>query len=244
MSSLRFTSLLILTLAALTPAGADVLYEWNFDDPSGTSLSEAASSGKIEAQWNLDFDDSVTNGDGQLIVRRTPDGTANAFVTISPKAERAIGNEIWMQVEIDGWAFSGKSASETMRLGIAHITDEERPHVLAQLTLERTDSNQVSVSAESFGEGATPMSALPIFGREQKEPVTFVLNINKESDTFTLRYQIGEGPYLYLGKGTTSPEREMRFLRLGFTGYFNASTEQFAINRIAYLSHDPMGAAE
>lgn len=244
MSSLHLTSLLISTLAVLAPAGADVLYEWNFDDPIGTSLSETISSGEVEAQWNLDFDDSVTNGDGQLVVRRTPDGVANAFVTISPEAERAIKDEIWMQVEIDGWEFSGKSASETMRLGVAHITDEERPHVLAQITLERTGSNQVSISAESFGEGSVSMPALPIFGSELTEPVTLVLHINKESDTFTLHYQMGEGPYLYLGEGTTSPEREIRFLRLGFSGYFNASSERFAINRIAYLSHDPMGVAE
>jgi hypothetical protein len=244
MSPLRITSTLIASLALLAPATADVLYEWNFDDPSGTSLSEATSSGKIDAQWNLDFDDSVTNGDGQLIVRRTPDGVANAYVTIDSKAERAIQNEIWMLVEIDGWEFSGKSASETMRLGVAHITDEERPHVLAQINLERTDSNQVSVSAESFGDGSISVPPLPIFGKEQTEPVTFVLHIDKGANKFTLHYRMGDGPYLYLGNGATSPEREIRFLRLGFSGYFNASSEQFAINRIAYLSHDPMGVVE
>jgi len=244
MSSLRLPSVLIASLAVLAPIHAATLYEWNFDDPSGTPLSQAASTGEIEAQWHLDFDDTETNGSGQLVVRRSPDGRANAFVTIDSAAESAIKDQIWMLVEIDGWNFSGKSAAETMRLGVAHITDEERPHVLAQLTLERTDANQVSVSAESFGEGSASMPALPIFGKEQSEPVTFVLHINKEADTFTLHYQIGEGPYLYLGNGATSREREIRFLRLGFSGYFNASQERFAINRIAFLNQDPKGTQE
>jgi hypothetical protein len=241
MISKRLTFLLISTFAALAPLSAEVLYEWNFNDSQGTTLSEAASSGQIKAQWSLNFDDTVTNGDGQLIVRRTPEGVANAYVPLTPKASRAVEDEIWMQVEIDGWQFKGKSASETMRVGVAHITDEERPHVLAQITLERTDTNEVSVSAESFGEHSVSMPALPIFGNEQSEAITFVLHINKKSDTFTLHYQVGKGPYLYLGNGSTSPERDIRFLRLGFSGYFNATNEQLSINRIAYLNHDPMG---
>jgi hypothetical protein len=242
MISKRLTTLLFSTLSAIIPLSAEVLYEWNFNDSEGTSLSEAISSGTIKAQWSLDFDDSIANGDGQLIVRRTPDGVANAYVPLTPKASRAFENEIWLQVEIDEWQFKGKSTSETMRLGLAHIPDEERPHVLAQINLQRTDSNEVSISAESFGELSQSMQALPIFGSAQNEPVTFVLHIDKKSNSYTLYYHIGEGPYLYLGKGKTSPEREARYLRLGFSGYFNATNEKLSINRIAYLNHDPMGA--
>ncbi|MDQ8208492.1 hypothetical protein QEH52_13290 [Coraliomargarita sp. SDUM461003] len=244
MISRRLISIFLSTFAALAPMCADVLYEWNFDDLPSTNLTQTDSNGKIKADWNLDFDDTMTNGFGQLIVRRTPDGAANTYVPISAKAYREIADEVWIQADIDGWHFKGKSASETMRLGIVHITDEERPHVLAQIILERTDSHQVSIAAEAFGEASKSMAALPIFDSEQNDAVSFVLYVNKKSNTFKLHYRIDEGPYLYLGEGTTSPDREIRYLRLGFSGYFNASDEALRINRIAYLSHNPIESAQ
>jgi hypothetical protein len=221
---------------------AEVLYEWTFDDPSGTSLSHVSSSGTEATSWSGDFDETQTNGAGQLLVGRSPDGIANAYVAVSKKI--AHGEQpLWVLVELGGWEFKGKSASETMRLGLAHLSHETRPHVLAQILLERTDSNTVTVGAESFGEGAKSMVPLPIFASEEKA-VTLVLKVDPSANQLVLYYRQGVGDFLYLGEGSTSPERTMSFLRLGFSGYFNAADEHLTIDRIAYFDHDPMGVAE
>ncbi len=239
MNNLRLAAFLIFTLSALSSVRADLLYEWNFDDPENTFLSQATSSGQISANWGADFLNTATNGSGQLIVRRAPDGVGNAFIdTDSETLGQSFNNEIWVQLEIDGWNFAGKKRGETLRLGVAQSATLS----LAQITLRRNDLDQVSVQGESFGRQSVSMPALPMFSSVQNDPVTFIMHINIESGLFALHYKMGEDPYLYLGDGILSPAREMKLLRLSFNGYFNASTEWFAINRIAYLSHDPMTA--
>ncbi|MGE9291003.1 MAG: hypothetical protein ACQKBT_08440, partial [Puniceicoccales bacterium] len=117
----------------------------------------------------------------------------------------------------------------------------ERPHVLAQIRLERSGPNEVSVLAEAFGEGAESMAPLPMFGASQTEPVTLALKIDPEANTFSLYYQVAGGAFLYLGEGKTSPDRDLNYLRFGLSGYFNASDEYFAIDRIAIQTSEPAG---
>ncbi|MGE9271279.1 MAG: hypothetical protein ACQKBU_10790 [Verrucomicrobiales bacterium] len=223
--------------ACLSQAGT--LYEWDFEDPTGTLLSSTVSTGELKGAWDGDFDRSNTNGSGQFLIARTPGGIANAFVRLS--SSDLDSEEIWVILEIDGWNLEGKSAKETLRLGIADIAHEERPHVLAQIRLERTGPNEVSVLTEAFGDGAESMAPLPMFGATQNEPVTFALKIEAEKNRHSLYYQVGGGPLLFLGEGKTSPDRELNYLRFGLSGYFNASDELLAINRIVVQTTPPGG---
>tara|TARA_R100000027_G_scaffold58155_1_gene48005 strand:+ start:22260 stop:22988 length:729 start_codon:yes stop_codon:yes gene_type:complete len=228
--------------AILGSVHAEVLYEWNFEDSPQTYLSSAESSGSIEAAWDGDFDRSAANGSGQFVVGRTPGGIANTYVAVP--SSKIDAEEIWAILELSEWNLVGKSASETIRFGVADIADDERPHVLAQINLSRTGPNEVSVFGESFGKSSESMEPLPMFGANQKEPVMLALQILPEENTFSLYYKAGSGPFLFLGKGKTSPEREINYLRLGLSGYFNASDEIFAIERIAFQTHSPVEAAE
>ena len=234
----------ILPLLALTfgHLQAETLYEWKFDDPSQALLSDTESSGKFGPSWDGDFDRSTTNGQGQFSVGRTPGGIANTFVDVS--TDRIPKDEIWAILEIAEWNLSGKSASETVRLGFVDKSDEEKPHVLAQINLSRTGPNEVSVCGESFGIGSESMEPLPIFGASQTEPLMIALQYLPQEHTFTLYYRVADGPFLYLGKGKTSPDRQINYLRFGLSGYFNASDEEFAIERIAFQENSPLEASE
>ncbi|MBC2601887.1 hypothetical protein [Puniceicoccus vermicola] len=239
LSEFRYT-LLGLLLAGSTQA--EILYEWNFEDPEGTFLTSVESSGEFQNPWDGAFDRSSTDGEGFFEIGRTPGGIANAYIDVS---DDGFGiDPLWVVLEIQEWSFSGKSASETLRLGVVDSPDEERPHVLAQIRLERTGANEVSVLGESFGDGAVSMDPLPVFGAVQEVPVTLAMKIDQADQLFELYYQVADGPFLFLGKGKTSPDREINYLRFGLSGYFNASDEIFSIDRIAFQTSPPEGVKE
>ncbi|MGE9291002.1 MAG: hypothetical protein ACQKBT_08435, partial [Puniceicoccales bacterium] len=115
-SLLSFWVCLGLLLAGF--GSADTLYEWKFEDTAGTFLSSTESSGEnADAMWDGDFDRSSTNGSGLFMIGRTPGGIANAYAEISSRD--LTEDEIWVILELNGWQFQGKSAKETLRLGIA-----------------------------------------------------------------------------------------------------------------------------
>lgn len=231
---MRFISLL--AILAVSGSSASPLFEWRFEDPVGTPLSQAANSGIAEENWEADFLDTLTDGQGNLLVRRTPDGPANSFVGL----RSLLPPVVWVVAEIEGWHFAGSSATETLRLGLAHHPHESHPSVLAQLRLERVAADAVVIAAEGFGDGATATLDFPIFSSIQTEPVTFVLEVNQPQLTFKLHYRVSNGPFLFLGEGSISPDREARFLRFGLTGHFGASGESLSISRIAYLAENPL----
>ena len=216
--------------------GSGALYEWEFDDPTGTVIGNAANSGSRAGSWEPSLTDTFTTGDGFLSVRRTPDGPANAYIPLL----KDLPDKVWVLVTLEGWNFGGSSARETLRIGLADQTHEMSPHVFAQIRFERVDANAVAVAAEGFGDLSESTPDLPLFPADQTEPVTFVLEMDRENESFVLHYRAGTGPFLFLGEGRISPTRQPNFLRFGVTGHLGASGEELRIDRIALLDENPL----
>ncbi|GHB90558.1 hypothetical protein [Cerasicoccus arenae] len=227
-------------LAAITSASGskvEPLYEWQFSDPSGTPLSK--SQGLKNAEWSADFSDSFADGEGHYRLNRRPGNVSNAFVEIEPITAHGL-DHVWLIVEIAGWHFTGSKATETMRVGFVDKAHERRPFVTAQINLQRTAEDQVVVTGEGFGKGAEDSASMPAFTSTQSEPVTFVLELDKGKDRFKLHYRLADGPFIPLGSGEISPDRNGNYLRLGFSGRFDGSGEEFLIDRISVTDKNPI----
>lgn len=231
---------LVLLLVSTVFLRGEVLFEWNFDDPEGTMLADAVNTGTYSGSWDASFNDSMTNGQGQFVIRRTPGEPSNAFLEIEVPEGESLPEKLWVILEIDRWNFAGRTANETLRLGLAHVTHELRPSVLAQIRFGRVGDNQVAVIGEAFGDGAEDAPELPLFLAENQEPVVFALSIDTSNNEFELYYRQGDGDFLFLGDGETSPDREPRFLRFGLAGHFAASGEYLVVDRIAITDQSPL----
>jgi len=239
---IRLNQVLVSLLPVLilsTTSAADVHYEWLFSDAAGTSISKSVTSGTHKARWIGDFNDSATNGSGQFVVGRTPKSESDAFFPLASSVSES--ETFWVIVEVSGWEFNGKTASETMRVGLVDNAWHGRtPDTFAQIELRRTDSEVVSVSGESFGSKADPIGPLDLFTDNQTEPVTLALRIEKSERAISLFKKTGSEDFQLLGEGKTSPSREMNYMRLGFTGYFNAKNEHLSIDKVAFTTRSPM----
>jgi len=219
---------------------AETLYEWNFDDNEGTETSAVKNQGILKGTWHDDFEDTATNGDGVLQTTRGTDGVSNVYVPIAWPEEENLPEKLWVVIKINEWNFRGRSENETIRIGLTDSDHESRPRVVAQVRMERTDKNQVSILAEAFGSGSYGMSELPLFSAEQTEPLHLVLQVDFKEHQFELFLEKENVDYHFLGEGSISPERSPRYLRLGLAGNFGASDESFSLDHISLITHNPL----
>jgi hypothetical protein len=230
----------VIALALVVPLQAETLYEWTFDEAAGTQLSETTNSGTFPGTWDADFERTATSGSGALIVRRSPDTTANAYVPIEPPAGQSLPDKFWVVVELGGWLFAGNLTTETMRVGIVNSPRDLNPFVYAQIRFGRNDYGQTYVLAESFGSNESITEEYTGFESAQNEKVTLVLEFDRSENRFALYSRFEEQPFVSIGEGSLSPERDAFHLRLGFSGHFAASSEFLSIERIALVTDNPV----
>lgn len=230
--------LLFLSLSSLY--ATKPLYEWNFEEFNGTELSKAKNTGSVDGKWSDDFSESYSDGNGNYLIGRMPGETSNVFIEIDPITSSSVPGRVWLILEVAGWNFAGETANETLRIGFADKEHDRRPSVAAQIRFGRTDANKVSITGEGFGDKAKRTEEVTAFVANQSEPVTFVLEVDKQKERFELHYRLGDGPYIFLGEGKMDPERNANFLRFGLSGHFGAEGEFLKIDRIAVTELNPI----
>lgn len=228
-----------LMFAAAVGSRAEVLEQWTFADPAGTPLTATENSGAGGAEWTVDFLDTATDGEGALVTRRDTMGPANSYAPIQTISSFSAPAKVWLVIEVPGWNFAGETVNECVRLGFTDNTHEERPNVVAQIRIERVGEDIVVLAGDAFGPGAAPIEDQAIFRALQEEPVTFILELDKEVNQFVLHYRIGDGELVQFGEGRTSRERDARFLRIGLAGNFAARGEFFSIGPYTLTAADP-----
>lgn len=210
--------------------------EWLFDDPSGTTLAQAANTHPDGVSWTAALHDTATTGSGALRIRYTA-GTGNvsashAILPAPPATTR------YLVLETSGWTFTGTSANEVVRLG---FTTGANSTVTAQLVLSRTDAG-VQLSGEALGTGAAAIpGALITPSTTTTEPWTFVLAVDPVGKTYRISHRQGAtGAFTTLGSAAIAPDRALAALRINVLNSFASTTaEKFDIDRIALESADP-----
>lgn len=231
MKHLRLLSLSALLGALALPASAqDTTIRWTFDGPKAelTQLTPA---------WASDLGESQTTGRGIFRIRRALNTTPNAFFSIP---EELADQPLYLLVRVSEWTLSGTS-KEVVRIGFSS-NDEERPNVVAQLKIERTD-DALAVGAESF---PNTLAGSTITGQPAGKAVaggrlSILLHVDPVKRTYRASMKpINAKSWQPLGEGKISRTRAIRFLRLGVSGAFNTNrAEKFDLDEIVISTSDP-----
>lgn len=228
-------ALILVVPSSLT---AQVLQQWQFNDPPGTNLVGAANEGR--ARFIRPPAGVATDGAGHLVVRRT---TQPPVLYYSPLPADHFADPIWVVTEITAWTGAGETG-EAIRLGFSNGT--EVANHIADLRLERTSDDVVTLSVRASGTGATHSDSIATIPLPIVQPHRFALYYDTREHRYALLTQVGEGAWQQMASGTTAPAKHpATHLRLGLAGIFNdTAEEQLLLGHITLHRHSPAEAVD
>ncbi|MEM6552385.1 MAG: hypothetical protein AAF750_09705 [Planctomycetota bacterium] len=229
--SLSILALLGFGLLAL-PCGVEAeTLAWDFSDRSGTRLDQVKDTKGRPGGWSDAFERSRVTGRGVYRLGRGSGTVSNSY----RRLRFAAAEQVTAVYELQGWKIQGPTTNETLRLGLVHTTHAERPRVLCQFKLMRTEKSQLTLSLEAFGDGSSNEYESFKLPAMSEAPLRLKLVYDSTTHQYQGFYAIGDAEFARLGGGSTSPERKPNHLRLGATGSFDSGdgSEHVAFDRIA-----------
>lgn len=248
------------------PFGGDrgaVIDDFDFEEPDGVTLTKAGNSLPLGGVWSVSpFDSRVV--DGRFRIQRNTTGTSSATTgmlgggqirvrppTDSTRLATDIG-EGFASIVVSGWDFRSTDLGETIRFGFRSTAS---PDVFdtAQIVIQRSGLNDVSVAGQGFGVGSDNIPATPLFAATQQVPVQFVLQLNKQENLngspvlggdsggfFRLFYQLPGRDFVEIGTGAAVRRvRNGDSLNLQVAGPIGAGGGFFDIDRMTFSSQFP-----
>jgi len=249
------------------PYGGDrgaVIDDFSFQEPDGMTLTKAGNSLPHGAAWNVSpFDSRVL--DGAFRIQRNTSGVSSTTtgmlgagqIRVRPPTDVTnlptdIG-EGFASILVSGWDFRGSELGETLRFGFRSTAS---PDVFdtAQLVIQRSGINEVSVSGQGFGLGSGNIASVPLFAARQGVPVQFLLQLNKARNLdgspiqagadaggfYRLFYQLPGRDPVEIGSGAAVRQsRNGNHLNLQVSGPIGADGGFFDIDRMSFSAQAP-----
>lgn len=238
--------------------------EFDFEEPDGVTLTKAGNSLPLGGVWSVSpFDSRVV--DGRFRIQRSATGTSSTTTgmlgageirvrppTDSTRLATDIG-EGFASIVVSGWDFRSTDLGETIRFGFRSTVS---PDIFdtAQIVIQRSGLNDVSVSGLGFGTGSGLIAAAPLFAATQQVPVQFVLQLNKQENLngspvvagadsggfYRLFYQLPGRDFVEIGSGAAVRQaRNGDYLNLQVAGPIGAVGGFFDIDRMIFSSQFP-----
>jgi autotransporter-associated beta strand protein len=249
------------------PYGGDrgtIIDDFSFIEPDGMTLARVGNALPHGGVWSVSpFDSRVV--DGRFRIQRNASGTSSTttgmlgagLIRVRPPTDSGrlatdIG-EGFATMVVSGWDFPSEELGETIRFGFRSTAS---PDVFdtAQIVIQRTALNEVSVSGQGFGVGSGNIPAAALFGATQDVPVQFVLQLNKqvnrdgsplvagaaEGGFYRLFYQLPGREFVEIGSAAAVRQvRNGNFLNLQVAGPIGSSGGFFDIDRMTFSSEFP-----
>ena len=249
------------------PYGGDrgtIIDDFTFTEPDGMTLARVGNAMPHGGGWSVSpFDSRVV--DGRFRIQRNASGTSSTTtgtlgsgqIRVRPPTDSArlatdIG-EGFATMTVSGWDFPSEELGETIRFGFRSTAS---PDVFdtAQIVIQRTALNEVSVSGQGFGVGSGNIPAAALFGATQDVPVQFVLHLNKqvnrdesplgagadEGGFYRLFYQLPGREFVEIGSAAAVRQvRNGNFLNLQVAGPIGTNGGFFDIDRMTFSSQFP-----
>lgn len=213
--------------------GESTLGLWDFADLPNTQLTESRRIGNLA--WSSDIAGSVTDGQGNLQIRRdSPMRPAEARLDL-----RHLGlTRVAVDVKIHSAAFAGRKPNEQLQLTFKH--DTVIPRVTARLIFGRLGENRITLSGEAGpdSDGGTPIPPVVLSKRPLLDkPVIIRLELDTEADT----YRIGsrdpsEIEFTFHATGKLSPQRDVNFFELNPVNDYASENEYLNIDRVELMT--------
>lgn len=206
-------SLLLAQVHAFTSsdlASLTIVEDFQFDDPSGTTIPSLINSAGTGHTFDADADTSTvaTNGSGQLnaSLKNNTDFGSNYFDndTFVPSIGRVFG------VFDLTWNFlSDLDPSENEEIRFTFIQfDPRSTFVVAEMEISRTDNDEIEIIGNGVGTGATDLGPVTL-SKNQSDTFISVLDIDMENDVYSVFYSTDGGlNFNTLGVGDLDPTRD------------------------------------
>lgn len=243
----------LLTLSALAlcahSASAAIIEDFQFNDPSGTVITGAANSVNAANLWLSQNNavESATTGSGSFRIQKN---TVTGQVSNTLEMSNITSGKVWLVAEIAGWLYTAtpSATSERVRFG---FLDNDPPAagsstITAQMQIDRLPSGNLTVTGDAGGTGSTATVTSSVdFGLSRTTPLTLVLEVDADTDKYTISYKDGASPFVSLSTGNLGERsvgvlREARSVRFAFTGQFGDVGEYFDVNRIYVTTTNPI----
>lgn len=217
------------------PAGIDAnrTARWDFGGRKGVALDAEVSQGTNQLRWTNGIAGSELDGGDRFVIRRdAPEQPDRAYLKLPQ-----IDSQVEATIQLDGISFAGPSKNERLQLAFTQ-TDSQKPLIVASMNLARNDANQIVLSGEALGEGASSVSEVVLSKQpDLEEAIAIRLRANLEDDI----YEIGlkrptELKFKTIGQGRIDASREIGFARLRAVNDFGAPGEYLRIDSLELVS--------
>jgi PEP-CTERM motif len=223
-------------------ARAALLEDFQFMDPDFTSLSGAMNSASSH-MWVEDTDHVATiqvlGGELNIVKNDTN------FVTEGLEIDDVSSGTLWMVAEFSDWAILGSAEAgqvEEIRFGFNGTADLVPPPsstVLAEMMISRNfDAGEFQISGTALGTAGTDIAPAAI-NFVQTQPFTMAMEVDQDSNTYSIYYKDGAAPYTLLGTGNLEPTRDALITRFTVNNFIGDVQGEFADLDRFYISDTP-----
>ncbi|MEX2308716.1 MAG: PEP-CTERM sorting domain-containing protein [Pirellulales bacterium] len=251
------TSIVAVMMAAAVPTARAIdLVDFPFNDDDDALLNEAANVVNPANTWIVES--NMTNSSVQSGVYHVRKDTSNLARNVLDITSNIASGKGWIVAEIDGWRFNSEqsvgnfepTALEQFRLTFldndAGLTVASS-FVTAEARIQRTSGGGLELFGTALGTGGTNVSGVqPALNLNQIEPFTFVLELDKNANQYSIFYKTASASSFSLfGTANVASDREGNSMRLAFSGDYSgidmiSKQEFFDLDRIYATTTNPL----
>ncbi len=236
------------TVLAFASSACAVDFEaFEFNDPNGTELFQAANSVNAANRW------FTTNAGVDVLPSEVRNGSfnvykdTNAFVSSYLQMDNVSSGKVYLITRMSSWALRDFVAAEPEEIRFGFLdedTGDAGNTITAQFEFARTSSGGFELNASALGDNATNVAKTVPLSLDQTTPFTTVLEVDQDADIYKMFYQDGSNPAQFLGSGNISRFRDANSVRFVMNNNWGSdfdttNEEHFAIDRFAIADTNP-----
>ena len=248
----RFAATISMLLLWTAAALAVDFESFDFNDPTGTTLANAANTANPGNQWVEDpqmapSDVRVAGGrpSSYYIVKESSAVDAN-FLQIN----NVTSGTVYLVAQMSGWNFVNFDSANQEELRFTFLNDDDADFgatITAQMNIRRNASGEIVLVGDALGDGSSNIAGSALLNTMQDGPFTAVLELNKDSNSYKVFYKDGTNPTQVLGLGAVAPTRDGNSIRMAANNSFGDGSFDYpfffdefaAVDRIAVTDTNP-----
>ena len=227
----------------ISPTNAVDFESFDFNEAFFTPLTGAVNTANPGNNWTVDANltDSFADGAGNFRVGKFNDLFAPSHLQI----DDVTSGTRFIAVDVTSWEFIDSIVGEGEEIRFSFLDDTTGTSgstVTAEVRVDRnTDTEAIELRGVAVGPGSSSISNRATLNTVQADPFTFVLELNKTSNTYEVFYKDGTNPSQSLGTGSVAPTRNGNSLRFVVNNNFGSTIdENFLIDRVAVTDTNPL----
>jgi hypothetical protein len=236
----------LLSISALpSTTRAAIFDDFQFGDTNGTVLGSTLNSANAAHSWNEDPDSSVNASvlNGKYRIQKNNVELTTHFLN----NDNISSGKAWLVAEMSGWNFSSLvgpgefDSAELEDFRLAFLNNDTGAQggstITGQMTIQRNAAGGMELVGR-LSTGPPEIGPLPLT-INRTTPFTMVLEIDENSENFSVYYKDNTGPFTLLGTAPHQTGRDGNSIRFGVNNNFGGTGEFFDVDRIYLTDTNP-----